>query len=48
MNRLKEILHEKGIKQTWLAENWVKVSRWRTVMSVIGNNRHRIRYSYIG
>ena len=26
MNRIKEVLEEKGIKQTWLAENLVRVS----------------------
>ncbi|WP_317470541.1 helix-turn-helix domain-containing protein [Bacteroides hominis] len=24
MNRIKEVLNEKGIKQTWLAEKWGK------------------------
>jgi putative transcriptional regulator len=32
MNRIKGVLEEQGIKQTWLAENWAKVIIWRMLM----------------
>lgn len=35
MNRIKEVLEEKGIKQTWLAENLEKVSVLSILMFAI-------------
>jgi hypothetical protein len=39
MNRIKEVLEEKGIKQTWLADNLERVTTWSTAMCKTDNNQ---------
>ena len=34
LNRIKVVLSEKGISQTWLAKNWIKVLVWSMRMLV--------------
>lgn len=38
MNRIKEVLEEKGIKQTWLAE---KIGKSYTVVNAYAQNRRQ-------
>ena len=40
MNRIKEVLEEKGIKQTWLAE---KLDKSYNMVNVYVQNRHQPR-----
>lgn len=34
LNRIKAVLSEKGISQTWLAKNLIRVSVWSMLMLV--------------
>ena len=43
MNRIKEVLNEKGIKQTWLAEKLERVTIWSTLMYKTDSNQD-LRY----
>ena len=38
MNRIKEVLKEKGVKQIWLADKLGKVIIWSMVMSKTDSN----------
>lgn len=39
MNRIKEVLEQKEIKQTWLAENSERVTIWSMPMLKTDNNQ---------
>jgi hypothetical protein len=39
MNRIKEVLEEKGMKQNGWLNNWEKVTIWQTVMFRTDSNR---------